>query len=106
MIHDAARSWKGLWDNLAKLIRDLKVRFFTGDFNMALWCVIVELRVRGFQANLAAWYPWMLEGESCVRMDSCCIVVIGPCNGVWMLYDPSDLGEGLGLLAAPSLPKN
>ena len=104
-INEGATAFKGFFDDLAMNIIIDEVRFLTGDFSMALWHVIVELRARGFQANLAAWYPWRLESESCVRMDSCCIVVIGPCRGAKLLYDPSDLNEGCGLVAQP-LPRN
>ena len=92
-------SLKSFWDELAQHIRDFRVRVLTGDFNMAMWCVVVELRARGVQANLAAWYPWKKQSETCVRMDSCCILVIGPCEGARKLYDPSALNAGI---AAPA----
>ena len=94
-------SLKSFWDELAQHIRDFRVRVLTGDFNMAMWCVVVELRARGVQANLAAWYPWKKQSETCVRMDSCCILVIGPCEGARKLYDPIALNAGI---AAPALP--
>eukprot|EP00959_Pyramimonas_sp_CCMP1952_P228768 4783376-Pyramimonas_sp.AAC.1 len=48
---------------------------------MALFLVVPELRARGFQINMAAWYPWQQQHERFVRADSCGIFRIGPCEG-------------------------
>ena len=44
-----------VWNEVARHIVQFGVRVLTGDFNMALWSTVVELRARGLQANLAAW---------------------------------------------------
>ena len=76
-ITDGAMSLKKLWGEMARYIVEFGVRLLTGDFNMALWPTVVELRARGVQANLAAWYPWKNGLEAAVRIDSCAIIVIG-----------------------------
>ena len=58
-----------------------------------------ELRARGVQVNLAAWYPWQKDGDTSVKMDSVAIFLIGPCAAVRRVFDPSVLG-----IAAPELP--
>ena len=93
-INEPAKKFKEFWDDLARYIMEFGVRLLTGDFNMALWCAIVELRARGFQANVAAWYPWKNHLEETVRMDSCAIFVIGPVMGVRKMFDPSVMCDG------------
>ena len=84
--------FKQLWDDVVMCIMRYSVRFLTGDFNMALWHVIVELRARGLQANLLAWYPWKNQHEADVRIDSCAIISIGPAMAVKRMHDQSVLG--------------
>ena len=48
---NAAKKW---WDILARYLAEFSPRYLCGDFNMALFCVVPELRARGFQINLAA----------------------------------------------------
>ena len=91
-VSDGGRSLKRFWDEVSEHIVKFRVRVLTGDFNMALWQVVPELRARGLQANLAAWYPWQNDLESHVRLDSCAIIIIGPCAGMRRLYDPCVLG--------------
>ena len=81
-VSDGSRSFREFWDLVARYIMEFAVRLLTGDFNMALWFAVVELRARGFQANLAAWYPWKKSDEAEIRMDSCAIIVIGPAVGL------------------------
>ena len=58
--------WPWLMEKLAKY--DVKV--LMGDFNMALLMVAPELRSRGAQVDLGAWFPWKsLLGTA--MMDSC-----------------------------------
>ena len=80
-VENGSKSIKAFWDLVAGYIMEFAVRLMTGDFNMALWFAVVELRARGIQANLAAWYPWKKSGEAEIRMDSCAIIVIGPAVG-------------------------
>ena len=91
-IKNAAHRVRDLWDVIAAAILRHKVRLLVGDFNMALWCVIPELRARGFQANLLAWYPWQVEGSEMVHLDSCAIIAIGPLVGAHRLFDPTLVG--------------
>ena len=60
-----------------------------GDFNMSFLCVIAEMRARGFQINLAAWYPFYMTVQQEMMVDSCGIFVIGPWTGVRLNYDCS-----------------
>ena len=46
------------WGLLASYLLGYRVRVLAGDFNMSFFSVIAELRARGFQINLAAWYPF------------------------------------------------
>ena len=62
----------------------------------------MELRARGLQANLAAWYPWKNGLEVALRIDSCAIIVIGLAVGVRKMYDPSVLCEGIPTSKLPS----
>ena len=103
LVNDGSRSFKEFWDLVACYIMEFAVRLVTGDFNMALWFAVVELRARGFQANLAAWCPWKKSDEAKIRMDSCAIIVIGPAVGLRRMYDPSVLSEGI---LASELPEN
>jgi hypothetical protein len=41
---------------------------------------------------LAAWYLWTNHLETFPRIDSCAIILIGPCEGIRMTYDCSVLG--------------
>ena len=96
-----AASYKRFWDVLANHMAEFRPSFLCGDFNMALFCVIPELRARGFQINLAAWNCWQKEEETSVRADSCAIFRIGPCQGIRMCFDASVFG-----LVSPTLPAN
>ena len=91
-ISNGSRSLKSFWDEIVEDIIKHGVRIFTGDFNMQLFSAVAELRARGLQANLAAWYPWINHLETVPRIDSCAIILIGPCEGIRMTYDCSVLG--------------
>ena len=49
---------KGFWDWLASKVTEHHVRVLMGDFNMSLFRVIPELRSRGVNIDLGAWFPW------------------------------------------------
>jgi hypothetical protein len=53
--------------------QEYDVKVFMGDFNMALFRVIPELRSRGVTIDLAAWYPWK-SAEGVQMADSCGII--------------------------------
>ena len=91
-ISEGSKSLKRFWDEIVGDITKHGVRIFTGDFNMQLFSAVAELRARGLQANLAAWYPWINHLENVPRIDSCAIILIGPCEGIRMTYDCSVLG--------------
>ena len=60
------------WAWCHKLCVKHSVDVLMGDFSMALFRVIPELRSRGSTIDLAAWYPWKSSvGEPCA--DSCAI---------------------------------
>ena len=48
-------AYKRFWDLLAIYMAEFRPAFLCGDFNMALFSVVPELRARGFHINLAAW---------------------------------------------------
>ena len=72
-ISKGSESLKSFWDEIVGDITKHGVRIFTGDFNMQLFSAVAELRARGLQANLAAWYPWIKHLETFPRADSCAI---------------------------------
>ena len=78
---------KDFGELLASYILRYRVRVLAGDFNMSFLSVIAELRARGFQINLAAWYPFYMIKQKEMRVDSCGIFVIGPWQGVRLVYD-------------------
>ena len=100
-LHSGSEQYKRFWDTLARYLAQFRPRVLCGDFNMALFLVVPELRARGFQINLAAWYPWQAQHESAVRVDSCGIFLLGPCEGVRLCYGISAFG-----LEGPDLPEN
>ena len=64
----ANHKWRGqtdiFWDELFDKIRTFEVQVLMGDFNMSLFRVIPELRRRGAEVDLGAWYPWKsMDGE-------------------------------------------
>ena len=91
-VKDPGRQLLDFWDELATYIVKYGVRVLGGDFNMALFCVVPELRARGVAINLAAWYPWKHELSDAVSIDSEALFIIGPTYGARMVYEPSILG--------------
>ena len=72
-LKDGSKAHTRFWDVLARYLAAFSPRYLCGDFNMALFSVVPELRARGFQINLAAWYCWQNAYESRARSDSCAI---------------------------------
>ena len=58
------------WAEIASVIKDEKIQILAGDFNMSLFVVRPELAKHGVQVQLAAWYPWKVEGTGEPRADS------------------------------------
>jgi hypothetical protein len=78
------------WDNLAARIIKYGIQFLTGDFNMSLTDVTVQLRSRGIQIDCVAWYPWCLSGgvhDQNLGFDSCGIFYIGGSAGVRLKFN-------------------
>ena len=78
--------WNQFWDRLAAKIRQHQIRFVAGDFNMSLTEVSKQLRSRGIDCDIAAWYPWQQapieRGQETLHtqrlgFDSCGIWYIG-----------------------------
>ena len=90
-VSDGANSLKKFWDELVAYIIRFRARVLAGDFNMALWEVIPELRARGVHVHLAAWYPWQGPHEQHRRIDSVAIFIIGPVAGIHKMFDASAL---------------
>ena len=80
---------KRFWDLLAQYVLRYGVRIMAGDFNMSLFCVVAEMRARGFQINLAAWYPFYMTYQEQMFVDACGVFFIGPWQGVRLIYDCS-----------------
>ena len=91
-VSNGAVSLAKFWDELAAYIVEFRGRILAGDFNMALWQVIPELRMRGLQVNLAAWYPFHAPFETATRIDSTAIFIVGPVDGIRKIFDASALG--------------
>ena len=88
-ISEGSQSLKRFWDEIAGDITKHGVRIFTGDLNMQLFSAVAELRARGLQANLAAWYAWQNALGPCPRIDSCAAIMVGPCEGIRVIVDCS-----------------
>ena len=86
---EPATALKTFWDEVAAAINEFHVRLVSGDFNMALWQVVVELRARGVATQLAAWYAHKPPGEASPRIDSTAIFLIGRCAGIRKAFDVS-----------------
>ena len=83
---------KEFYDRLAQYVIRFEARLILGDFNMQLFSVIPEMRGRGFEISLAAWYPFRLHNETMTRVDSCGIFVLGPYRGVKITFDQEVFG--------------
>ena len=91
-LQGGGEAYKRFWDMLARYLAEFRPAVLCGDFNMALFAVVPELRARGFQVNLAALYCWKNEYEEKVRADSCGIFRLGPHSGVRLCYGISAFG--------------
>ena len=74
--------YRETFDRWAISLKKYVCRFFCGDFNMAAIEVIMQLRARGFCANIISWYPWRHLNEAGLAMDSVLILAIGPIEGI------------------------
>ena len=62
-ISEGSQSLKRFWDEVVGNIIKHGFRTISGDLNMQLFSAVSELRARGLQAILAAWYPWIKHVE-------------------------------------------
>ena len=73
--HLANNKWpqrlRDFWPWLTNKLRQHDVKVLMGDFNMALFRVIPELRSRGVVIDLAAWFPWKALEDGEAMADSC-----------------------------------
>ena len=90
-VKEGAQALKEFWDELADHIMEYQVRIFGGDFNMALFCVIPEMRARGILVNVAAWFPWKWMPVGSTKIDSMGIFIVGPCQGCRKIFDASSI---------------
>ena len=82
------KEWANWWDKLAGYIVKFRVRILTGDFSMALFRVVPELRARQIPANMVASYMFT-DSLNQRRIDSTAIFIIGPLAGATSLFDAS-----------------
>ena len=90
-VKEGAHAYNSFLDELARSMAQFQPRFLCSDFSMALYAVVPELRARGFQINMAAWYCWK-DPLAVTKSDSCGIFRIGPCQGIRMCFDASAFG--------------
>ena len=87
------------WDYLHKKVKEFSVDILMGDFNMSLFKVITEIRSRGTDVDLVAWFPWR-DSAGTPMADSCGIFMLSHlasvklCVGLESLHD--DDANGLG----------
>ena len=83
---------KAFWQWLLQKLKQYDVRVLMGDFNMALFRVIPELRSCGAVVDLAAWFPWKTYAGTAMS-DSCGIFFVNMpgeyslCKGLRDLHD-------------------
>ena len=82
---------------------------------MSLFKVVPELRSRGVPVQLAAWYPWRVEGSDEPMADSCGIFMCVPCavapnlgmdifREAWCTLDEHERNGGPGQALSTYLP--
>ena len=92
------------WDQLAERIFRYGINFLSGDFNMSLTEVTVQLRRRNVRIDCIAWYPWRHEVDNApdtLGFDSCGIFYIGGNAVVNPQYGLSDVGMLTSAVAGP-----
>jgi hypothetical protein len=108
-------SHKVFFDTLASAMAVHQVRILAGDFNMSMWIVCEELRTRGLQVDIAAWYAFKDELKNCVASDSCGIWIVkgrscNPLLGAGIFTDPEPVlqsfNKGQGFSLDSYLPKH
>ena len=80
------------WDELAKYCAVFRPRFLCGEFGAALFNVAPQMRVRGFQINLAAWQCWRRCEDEGVMVGDTGIFRLGPCDAIQLCYHSNVFG--------------
>jgi hypothetical protein len=70
------------WPYLAQVMRSECTQILMGDFNMALFRVVPELRLLGVTITMIAWFPWKSSSDKesfkhKPMSDSCGIFIVG-----------------------------
>ena len=65
------------WDRLAAVIIKYDVKILTGDFNMSLTQVPIELKKRNVFVTCAAWTPWYMKNGADIIEIACKSAHIG-----------------------------
>ena len=82
------------FDKLAEGVVKFSSRVLCIDANMALWCVVPELRARGLMISMAAFSPFYHSPDKKnAKMDSLGIFVIGPTLSIRMAFCPTLVGD-------------
>ena len=101
------------WDKLAYIIIKFDVKILTGDFNMSLTQVPIELKKRNVPVTCAAWTPWiMTNGDSIhqfqgkrphIGIDSCGIFMVDTHSniGVKVQWGPDSIDPITGAVVPP-----
>ena len=101
--HLANNNWPdkltAFWGWFVQKLHQYNVKVLMGDFNMALFRVIPELRSRGVVIDLAAWFPWKAKEDGEAMADSCGIFFLNApgeyrlCRNLGHLHE--DDGRGI-----------
>ena len=106
-VNSPVENFNKFMNALADDLSRYECRLLTTDANMALYRIIPEMRARGFQISLAAWYSLAKKlpgGMEQTVSDSTAIFVIGPTQGIRMLYTYNVFGIGLHPLRLSKAP--
>ena len=86
------KGYNRFWDELAKYCAVFRPRFLCGEFGAALFNVAPQMRVRGFQINLAAWQCWRRCEDEGVMVGDTGIFRLGPCDAIQLCYHSNVFG--------------
>ena len=93
-LEEGSGAYHDFFDQLAKHLAYYEPRFLCGVFHKAVFCVVPELRARGFIVSVAAWQCWQNTSVERLTVDDSAIFRIGPCKGIRMCFDASVFGFG------------
>ena len=86
------KGYNKFWDELAKYCAVFRPRLLCGEFGAALFNVAPQMRVRGFQINLAAWQGWRRCEDEGVMVGDSGIFRLGPCDAIQLCYHSNVFG--------------